>query len=191
MKAVLFVAILIVVLQQAQAACECKKKDEPVANCTVHYDVCGCLHHLTEWRYKASATEVHCGVSGSADGFKSGEGAAEHATWDLFQKLSTCNCGSQQFPYGSCILEAKGCFQFADAGAVHSHTVQYKMWVKDVATSVTGYHCCAAKAEDAFQPAFADLSTKEDLSHCTAGLNIDEKQAQALAAQVAIKAFLL
>jgi len=39
------------------------------------------------WRYKADATDVATRISAHASGYKSGQGAVENATKDVFQKL--------------------------------------------------------------------------------------------------------
>jgi hypothetical protein len=52
----------------------------------VHWSASGYLKGLS-WRYKATATDTATGNKGSASGLKSGQGAVEHATKNLFQVL--------------------------------------------------------------------------------------------------------
>jgi len=52
----------------------------------IHWKASGYFRGL-HWRYKATATDKATGVQGSASNYKSGKGAVEHATKDLFEKL--------------------------------------------------------------------------------------------------------
>jgi len=63
-----------------------KSGDIVVYGRQVHWQASGGLKGL-KWVYKATATDVASGVSGSASGKQSGQGAVEWAVKDLFQKL--------------------------------------------------------------------------------------------------------
>jgi hypothetical protein len=63
-----------------------KSGDIDVYGRKVHWSASGYLKGLS-WRYKATAKDVASGVTGSASGLKSGQGAVEHAVQALFQNL--------------------------------------------------------------------------------------------------------
>jgi len=54
---------------------------------TIHYKAQGYLKGLS-WRYKSTARDVISGVTGSASGFKSGEGAVKEAVTKCFQEMA-------------------------------------------------------------------------------------------------------
>jgi len=63
-----------------------KSGDVVVYGRTIHYSASAYRKGLT-LRYKATAKDVASGITGSASGLKSGQGAVEHAVQDCFQKL--------------------------------------------------------------------------------------------------------
>jgi len=63
-----------------------KSGDITVYGRAIHWTASGYLKGLS-WRYKATATDKATGIKGSASGLKSGKGAVEHATQNLFQTL--------------------------------------------------------------------------------------------------------
>jgi len=63
-----------------------KSGDTVVYGRTIHWKATGYLKGLS-WRYKCDARDVATGVSAHVSGYKSGQGAVENATKEVFQKL--------------------------------------------------------------------------------------------------------
>jgi hypothetical protein len=63
-----------------------KSGDTVVYGRSLHWQASGYLKGLS-WRYKATVTDKATGMSASVSGYKSGQGAVENATKELFQKL--------------------------------------------------------------------------------------------------------
>jgi len=65
----------------------CQDGNTQVYGRDIHFHACGHFQGAFQWRYKATATDVASGVSASVDGYKSGQGAVEHAVQSLFATL--------------------------------------------------------------------------------------------------------
>ncbi len=71
-------------------------------------------------------------------------------------------CQQDSIPYGDCILNALACSYAAGA----FQQLYYDMTITETVTGHQGYTCCYAALEGALDAAFADLTSRDDLSRC-------------------------
>jgi len=152
LSSVLLLAVLLVALfASGVAACSCKKQSQAVGPCNVDINVCGCIKGI-HWKYKATASAS--GVSNDYSWTKSGSGAAKSAIVGLFQKMNaanTCNCQTGTIPFGKCQIQSRGCFYFANEGAMDNKQPTYRGVV--TAPNGASYEVDNANAESAVQSA--------------------------------------
>jgi hypothetical protein len=130
----------------ADAACTCEKKSVAIGNCTTSFDVCGCLRHVTEWRYKAHADDVASGIAGpTAEWYKSSNGAATNAGKLLFDAMEPvaqnswpdpplCNCFGQAFQQNACNWYIEACFGFNSSADLENGLPSFRAFIKDTDT---------------------------------------------------------
>ena len=158
------------------AACECKDHGpDAIGNCSVKEKVCGCLHHVTEWKYKATATEEHSGKSADAEWYSGADSAGEHSVVNLFNGPlgpHTCNCENFTYPLtANCTVRFDVCFMFNDTNALDHKLVSYRAWATDVHTGNQGSVSSYNNAQQAGTAALEAMLAKypDEKKACTPG----------------------
>lgn len=136
----------------------CKKTTVNAGPCTIQLKVCGGFHRR-KWRFSADACASD--VCAHVSGFKGGKGAAKQAVYKLLTMKPACACKTNSTAVGKCTFSATGCFQQTSPGA---ESITYSAAVTCTNNQVTGSFCCDPDVKESFKNAFADLSTKMNVT---------------------------